>query len=80
MVTVFAIFASGISIGCVGIEVLRTSEAFNEVRQYRERNIARKIAIPDEVNVVRTQHHRAAVVLNAVAGNYSFTDRRQFLD
>ena len=59
-----------VPIGCVGIEVLRASKAVNEVRQDRERSVARKIAIPDEVNIVRPQHDWPAMVLNAVAGDY----------
>ena len=44
-----------------------------------ESNVAGKIAIPYEINIVRAQHDWTAVILNAVAGNYSFADRRQFL-
>src|SRR5205085_5403813 len=58
--------AGAVGIGGVDVEVRRATDAVSQVGQNRHGRVAAPIAVPDIVNVLGGEHHRAAVVLDAV--------------
>src|SRR5207249_8032578 len=51
----------------VDVEVRGATDVTHQNHKYRDRTIARPIAIPDVIHVDRAEDHRAAVIVDPVA-------------